>query len=795
MDPFAALLADARAWLKRPDDAKLPDLSARAGAAAEGVPAERRHDWEKLVLGFAKDEAPARRKARVEGLVRACALFREKGDKPPAPPLSPEAPPTTLAGIGGKGAAALAEAGITSVGELVWMLPSAWDDLRAPLSVKEALARVAVPTTVSGGPPPRLCIRGVVKASGLVPMRGRRSVRVVVADETDPAATIHAWWFFAAHGVLSLATVGTPCLLVGRVRKDPGKPARTAHPDLLRDEPAARGVRPRYARIGVPEAILRKTIREGLDRLTEIPDPVPPEIARREGMAPAGQALAAAHAHAHAHVTTDGPPDTAAIRAAFDRLAWAEAFTRVWARVRLAEGRGAAPVLPERPDLLARLRAELGFPLTRGQDAAIADIAKELARKEPMRRLLLGDVGTGKTAVALAAAAQCVGAHAQVAILAPTSVLAEQYMDAVAPLARATGASIALVSAGQGAAERKRATAEVARGAIDVAIGTHALLDEGVAFARLGLVIVDEQHRLGVAQRLALVRKGTRPHLLTLSATPIPRTLALALRGELDTSILSERPRGRPPVATETRWRGDTGAILRDIREACARGERVFFISPRIEVTGDDDDLDESSGAVARADELARALSPVPVVLVHGGLPPEAKRRAMRAFRSGEAQVLVGTTVVEVGVDVPEATLMLIDGAERFGLAQLHQMRGRVGRGDVPGRCVLLHEEPVAELARQRLNALCTLSDGAAVARADLELRGAGDLSGTRQHGAAEELVFLDPAQAPPWLGRIEADARAILAEDPSLARPEHRFLGATVRRFGHAIAVREEAG
>ncbi len=790
MDPFAALLADARAWLSGPDDVTLGELSARAAVAAADVPAERRSDWDKLVLGFAKEEPPARRRARVEGLVRACGLFKETRARPLGGPggLGPDALPSALTGIGGKGVEALGAAGISSVGDLVWMLPLSWDDLRAPLSVTEALARVA---EGGDGPPPRLCVRGVIKASGFVPIRGKRSVRVVVADPEDASATIHAWWFFAAHGVLAMATVGTACLLVARVRKDAGKPARAAHPDLFRDEPSTRGVRPRYARVGVPEVTLRKTIREGLARLTEVPDPVPAEIVAREGMPPVAVALAAAHA-THA---AGGPPDTASIRAAFERLAWAEAFTRVWARVRLAEGRGAAPILRERPDLLARLRAELGFALTRGQVDAIAVVTRELAREEPMRRLLLGDVGTGKTAVALAAAAQCVGAGAQVAILAPTSVLAEQYMDAVAPLARATKASIALIAAGQGAAAVKRATEGLARGTIDVAIGTHALLDEGVQFARLGLVIVDEQHRLGVAQRLALVRKGSRPHLLTLSATPIPRTLALALRGELDTSVLDERPRGRPPVATETRWRGRMDEVLRDIREACARGERVFFVSPRIEVTADDDDLDESSGAVARAAELARALSPVKVALVHGALSPDDKRAAMRAFRSGEAQVLVGTTVVEVGVDVPEATLMLIDGAERFGLAQLHQMRGRVGRGDVPGRCVLLHEEPVAELARRRLHVLCTLSDGAAIARADLELRGAGDLSGTRQHGAAEELAFLDPAEAPAWLARLDGDARAILAADPSLARPEHRFLGAVVRRFGHAIAVREEAG
>ena len=475
---------------------------------------------------------------------------------------------------------------------------------------------------------------------------------------------------------------------------------------------------------------------------------MPSAIATREGMLAAEAVLAAVHAVA------DSPADERAIRGAYERLAWAEAFTRVWARVRADETRGAAIALPRRPDLVARLRAELGFALTKGQEAAIASISADLARPQPMRRLLLGDVGTGKTAVALAAAAQCVGAGAQVALLAPTSVLAEQYMDAVAPLARATGATIALVAAGQTAAVRRRAEAQIAKGAIAVAIGTHALLGEGTHFAKLALVVVDEQHRLGVAQRLALVHKGQRPHLLTLSATPIPRTLALALRGELATCTLDERPRGRAPVATELRPRGEIDAVVEEIRARAGRGERVFFIAPRIEVTADDDDdLDPSTGAIARAEELSKRLAPHVVALVHGAMRAEDKRRAMRAFRAGDAQVLVGTTVVEVGVDVPEATLIVVDHAERFGLAQLHQLRGRVGRGDVPGRCVLLHDADPGDLAKRRLNALCKLSDGAAIARADLELRGAGDLSGTRQHGAEEEdLLYLDPARPPPWL-------------------------------------------
>jgi ATP-dependent DNA helicase RecG len=301
---------------------------------------------------------------------------------------------------------------------------------------------------------------------------------------------------------------------------------------------------------------------------------------------------------------------------------------------------------------------------------------------------------------------------------------------------------------------------------------------------------------MGVAQRLSLVRKGqaTRPHLLSLSATPIPRTLALAMRGELATSVLDERPRGRVPVETTLLARSATAQALDLARAACERGERIFFVCPRID-DGEDEEEEEQLGAVARAAQLERDLAPARVVVVHGALPVDARVRAMRAFRRGEAQVLVGTTVVEVGVDVPEATLMVVDGAERFGLAQLHQLRGRVGRGERAGRCVLLHEEPLGDLAARRLATLARTSDGAEVARADLELRGAGDLGGTRQSGDALDFAWLDPTQPPPWIDRVEADARALLARDPTLAAPEHRALALAARRFAVQIAVREEAG
>lgn len=808
--PFAPLLRMARAWLGEPGartPAKLEALVAGGREASGAVPEERRNDWEKLLAGLAKNDGEERTQARVEGYVRACMLFEKKeraaarrearGPRPPRPP-APVGPFDTvdrLPGFGPSARVALAEHGLRTVTDLVWLAPAAWDDLREPVSLASAIAaaRATHDATQGSARPARVVVSAIVKSSGVVPIRGRRSVRVVLQDEHDDKCTMHAFWFFLAHGVLAAAKPGSRVIVVGRIKAEPRKTARTAHPELFADEAATRIVRARYPRLGPPEVTMRKAILHALGSGVA-PDPVPARLATREAMPDVATVLLEVHG------ATCLPPSDAARRGFLERLAWTEAFTRAWERVAAEQrqGKGGAPVLPRRADLVRGLERELGFTFTKGQREAIEGVSKDLEEPRPMRRLLLGDVGTGKTAVALAAVAQCVAAGHQAAILAPTSVLAEQYVDAVRPLERAMGAKVAFVAAGMPAAARRSADDAIRSGRAHVAIGTHALLGEGVAIPKLALVIVDEQQRLGVAQRLSLVRKGERPHLLTLSATPIPRTLALALRGELATSTLRERPAGRPPVATELAGASDVEAVIARVEQACARGERVFWIVPRIEADADDEEEDDPlASAVERRDllEAALAANDRRVVILHGAMSAVEKRAAMQAFRRGDADVLVGTTVVEVGVDVPEATLMVVEDAQRFGLAQLHQLRGRVGRGSRPGACILLHGEPLEGFAKRRLTALTELSTGEEIARADLELRGAGDLGGTRQHGAEDELLYLAQGVTYPWLERIEADARAIASVDPELASDEHRVLGSLVARLGHAIAVREEAG
>jgi ATP-dependent DNA helicase RecG len=785
---FRRLALEAKAWLRAPDEAKSAELVAHAHELTVHVPEDRLRDWRALLAGFAKEGGARTERRRVEGLARASALFeRQARDRIRLQsPLACEDTVDRATGLGPTARAALAERGITCAADLVWTLPVGWDDMRSPQTVAEALAPSGDvdPTR----PPARVCIRALVRSASLVGIRGRRWVRLVAADAAK-GPSLDAWWFYAAHGVLEVARPGAQCLLVGRVTRRDGKRAMMAHPDVLRDEPSARGVRPRYPGLGVPAGTLRKAIGDAVARVSPLPDPVPRAVSAREGMVDIEDLLREVHG------TQPEAHPAGARRHLVERLAWVEGFTRVWQRL-LGEGETAgarAPALPEDDAALGKLLAALPFPLTGAQQRSIEAIASDLARPVAMRRLLMGDVGTGKTVVALAAAAQCIAGGFQCALLGPTGVLAEQYVDAAAPLVAALGVRRVSLSAGMRAAERRAALEAIASGEAQLVVGTHALLSEDVAFRRLGLVVVDEQQRLGVAQRLRLVRKGegTRPHLLSLSATPIPRTLALAIRGELATSVLDEKPRGRAAVVTEVRPRGDVAALLADLRAACEDGGRAFVVCPRIE---DDEESDES-GVLARAEHLRRSLAPLEVVVAHGAMPPADRARSMRAFRSGTAQVLVGTTVIEVGIDVPQATLMVIDGAERFGLAQLHQLRGRVGRGERPGRCVLLHDEPLGDLARRRLETLAVTVDGAQIARADLALRGSGDLGGTRQSGIAEDFAWLDPTDPPPWIERLEPDARDIVARDPQLAQPEHRALALAVRRFAVQLAVREEAG
>lgn len=477
------------------------------------------------------------------------------------------------------------------------------------------------------------------------------------------------------------------------------------------------------------------------------------------------------------------PPDQPTLDAAQERIAAGELFLRVLvaerARAELAQTRAVPVPFPEA--VIKAFVAGLPFAITDGQRRAAWDALRDMAKERPMHRLLNGDVGSGKTAVAAIAARAVAASGGQTAVLVPTEVLAVQHGRTFSAWFAPAGVSVMTLTAGMRAAEKEAAKSAIASGAAQVVIGTQALLEDAVAFRDLRLAVVDEQHRFGVRQRQALHRKradGALPHLLSLTATPIPRTLSLAVFGDLDVSVIPTRPAGRTAIATEIVGAG-TAPADRGIAAAIAAGEQVFVICPAI------DERPESGreAVVAEHRRLQKLLPDAHVALMHGKLTSARKREIMERFASGAPGVLVSTTVIEVGIDLPRATLMVVRSAERFGLAQLHQLRGRVGRGVLPGRCLLLTESE-APAAMARLNALVSSADGFALAEEDLRLRGPGDLLGTMQSGmqAAWQPALLDPKK----IAVLQEESRALLAEDPEFAA--HEELAAVFSRFERTI-------
>ena len=434
-----------------------------------------------------------------------------------------------------------------------------------------------------------------------------------------------------------------------------------------------------------------------------------------------------------------------------------------------------APVLTGTGELTKQLLARVPFALTRAQQRVGREIAHDLKRATPMQRLLQGDVGSGKTIVAALAALQAIESGKQVAFMAPTEILAEQHYRKLAAWLDGLPVKIAWLSGSVPAKARKKALADLATGAIPFAIGTHALFQEGVELPNLGLAIVDEQHRFGVAQRLALRGKGlAEAHQLMMSATPIPRTLAMTFYADLDVSVLDEMPPGRTPVATRLVNQKRRGEIVAWVGKLAAEGRQAYWVCPLIE----ESEKLELQTAVALHAELTAALPELSVGLLHGRMKPDEKAATMAAFVAGEIDVLVATTVIEVGVDVPNASVMVIEHAERFGLAQLHQLRGRVGRGAAESTCVLLFEEPVGDVAKLRLKVIYEHTDGFEIARQDLVIRGPGEFLGARQSGQPL-LRFADLEHDAALIEQAQAAAAELLAKDPAAAQAHlARWLG-----------------
>jgi ATP-dependent DNA helicase RecG len=464
------------------------------------------------------------------------------------------------------------------------------------------------------------------------------------------------------------------------------------------------------------------------------------------------------------------PTDPAWTRLKFDELLAQQLSLKMHRRAR---ARRRAPRLPGDATLTRELHARLPFTLTGAQRRVIAEIRRDLARAEPMQRLLQGDVGSGKTVIAALAALQAIESGCQVAFMAPTEILAEQHYRKLAVWLEGLPVTIAWLSGSLPSKAKKKALAAIESGAAQFAIGTHALFQDEVTLPKLGLAIVDEQHRFGVAQRLALRQKGIGDaHQLMMSATPIPRTLAMSFYADLDVSVIDEMPPGRTPVATRLVSQRRRDEIVERVRKVCLAGRQVYWVCPLIE----ESEKLELQTAVALHGELTAKLAPISVGLLHGRMKPDEKAQVMTGFVQGDVGVLVATTVIEVGVDVPNASMMVIEHAERFGLAQLHQLRGRVGRGSAESECILLFEEPMSEAAKARLKVIYENTDGFEIARQDLLIRGPGEFLGARQSGVPL-LRFAD----------LERDVRLIeAARDAAdeLLRREPAAAGAHLQRW-----------
>ncbi len=615
----------------------------------------------------------------------------------------------------------------------------------------------------------------------LAPASVKAPFKAVIEDETGDCTLV----FFRnnASWVEKALPVGSTRFVSGRLELWDGR-LQMVHPDRVMD---AEGfstmplVEPVYPLTeGLFPRVLAKAIEAALERVPPLPEWLDPNRFVLRGWPSFGDALKALHRPAK-------PGDVAADTPARQRLAYDELLA---SQLALALVRNRAVVddgVPHVPDgtISARIEAALPFRLTGGQRRALDDIRADMASPRRMLRLLQGDVGSGKTVVALLAAASAVEAGCQAALMAPTEILARQHFARLAPLAEAAGLRVAVLTGRDRASERAATQAGLADGGIDLVIGTHALFSEGVEFKDLGLVIVDEQHRFGVAQRLTLAEKGRAAELLVMTATPIPRTLVLTVFGDMDVSILDEKPAGRLPIETLAKPVDGMEEVVAAVGRAVAGGARVYWVCPLV--------TESEHADLVAAEDRFRALQEYfgdEVRLIHGQMKAAERDGAMADFASGRAKVLVATTVIEVGVDVPEASIMVIEHAERFGLAQLHQLRGRVGRGAAKSVCLLLYKGPLGEAAKARIEILRATEDGFRIADEDLRLRGEGELIGTKQSGLPDfKLALLDVHQK--LLEEARQEAAGLVADDPQLAGPRGPALRMLLYLFERDAAAR----
>ncbi len=689
----------------------------------------------------------------------------------PAPLASSEQRPVAnLRGVGPALAEKLAKLGVTQVQDLLFLLPSRYEDRTRISPIGEVRAGA------------RAVVEGEIQLTE-VAYRRRRQLLCRISDGTG-SLTLRFFHFSGAQQA-NLAR-GTRIRCYGEVRRGP-LGLEIVHPEYRRigqeAAPLEEVLTPIYPTTeGVPQARLRALIDQSLQEAERsgVRDWIPPEMLEKLELPSLVDALTMMHRPPRdVHL----PELLSGRHPAQRRLAFEELLAHQLSLRLLRQEIRSDPATPLREaSLEQRFLESLSFKLTGAQSRALAEVDRDLAADRPMVRLVQGDVGCGKTVVAAAAVARAVGSGLQAALMAPTELLAEQHAKNFERWFRELDIPVALITGSLPARARRNALAAVAGGDINIVVGTHALFQESMEFARLGLVIVDEQHRFGVHQRLSLrdkgARGGTLPHQLIMTATPIPRTLAMSAYADLDVSVIDELPPGRTPVKTVVLPQSRRDEIVERIHKAVLEGRQAYWVCPLI----DESEELRYQAAEETATALQDALPEVRVGLVHGRMSAREKELGMYQFKEGKIGLLVATTVIEVGVDVPNATLMVIENAERMGLAQLHQLRGRVGRGAHESHCVLLYGGKLSEMARARLAAIRETNDGFVIARRDLDLRGPGELLGTRQTGLAEMRVA-DLMRDADLLPAVQASAETLLAKNPESVRAlTRRWVGAGER-------------
>jgi ATP-dependent DNA helicase RecG len=678
---------------------------------------------------------------------------------------------TRLAGVGPALAEKLGHLGLHRVEDLLFLLPLRYED-------RTELIR---PGALSTGM--RCLTSGQVLLAETV-YRGRRSLLVRIGDGSGQI-TLRFFHFSKQQQAQFRTGVSVSCY--GDVRPGPVG-LEMVHPEyrILREgESPVLGdaLTPFYPTTeGVQQGRLRSLTGQALKLMQSAPpdELLPPEICSELEVPSLAEALSYLHRPPpDADVTSiESGRHPCRIRLAFEELLAHYLSLR---NLRSLASREAAVPLQGGDDAVREFLAGLEFSLTGAQQRVVAEITGDMSLPHPMMRLVQGDVGSGKTVVAAVACRKAIACGVQAAVMAPTELLAEQHLHNFSAWFHDAGVDVCWLSGSLRAGKRRTALESIASGAAKLVVGTHALFQEGVSFANLGLVVIDEQHRFGVHQRMALRDKGIGdnrfPHQLVMTATPIPRTLAMAAYADLDSSVIDELPPGRRPVLTVAMPDTRRNEIVERVRSACVSGQQAYWVCPLI---GESDVLDFQA-AEASYDMLRKALPKLHVGMVHGRMKPQEKDRIMRSFKLQEIQVLVATTVIEVGVDVPNASLMIVENAERMGLSQLHQLRGRVGRGTAQSSCVLLYRPPLGQLARSRLAVLRETNDGFVVAQRDLELRGPGELLGTRQTGLPQYRVA-DLLRDADLMPKVRKTAEALRRESPHLADAiVRRWVGGSV--------------